>query len=58
MIREFILTLCVLTFACVPAPVNKTSSTNSRTDTELEAAIEQARDSLADFIAKIRMPNA
>ena len=56
--RKFILTLCILTFACAPAPVNTTSPRTSGTDAELEAAIQQARDSLDDFIAKIRMPNA
>jgi uncharacterized protein YegJ (DUF2314 family) len=56
MIRKFILTLCVLTFACAPAPA--ATPTTLGTDAELEAAIQQARDSLGKFIEKIRIPHA
>jgi uncharacterized protein YegJ (DUF2314 family) len=58
MIRKFILTLCVLTFACAPAPVISTSPTSSGADSELDAAIEQARGSLDVFIENISTPHA
>jgi uncharacterized protein YegJ (DUF2314 family) len=58
MIRKLILALCIFTFACAPAPVLTFSPTSSETDSELDAAIEQARDSLDDFIAKINTPHA
>ena len=57
MIRKFVLTLCVLTFACAPAPVITASPIPSGADSELDAAIEQARQSLDDFIAKITTPH-
>jgi uncharacterized protein YegJ (DUF2314 family) len=53
----FSLALCILTFACARAPVITVSPPPSDTDTELDAAVEQARDSLDDFIAKITTPH-
>ena len=58
MIRKFILTLCLLMFACTPVRVVTSSPTTPGTDPELESAIQGARDSLDMFIAKIRMPHA
>jgi uncharacterized protein YegJ (DUF2314 family) len=52
------LTLCILTFACTPTPVSTIPPTALGTDGELEAAIEQARNTLTDFIAKITTPHA
>jgi uncharacterized protein YegJ (DUF2314 family) len=51
------LSLCISIFACTPAPVIPTSSRSSGTDAELDAAIQQARDSLDVFIAKITTPH-
>ena len=50
--------LCMLTFACRPTPVVTISPTDSGTDGELEAAIEQARGTLDEFIAKNTTPRA
>jgi uncharacterized protein YegJ (DUF2314 family) len=58
MLRKFILALCLLTFACTSAPVITASPTTSGTDTELKGAIQQARDSLDDFLTKITAPHA
>jgi uncharacterized protein YegJ (DUF2314 family) len=55
MIRNLILTLCFLTFACAPAPT--IPSANPATDAELESAIRLARDSLDTFITKITTPH-
>jgi uncharacterized protein YegJ (DUF2314 family) len=52
------LTLCLLTFACAPSPVLTGSPTASGTDSELDAAIRQARDTLDEFSAKIATPHA
>ena len=52
------LILCILTFACAPTPVITGSPIASGIDSELEAAIEQARSTLGDFIAKIATPHA
>ena len=52
------LILCMLTFACAPTPVFTASPGVSETDSELEAAIEQARGTLDDFIMKIATPHA
>jgi uncharacterized protein YegJ (DUF2314 family) len=57
MIRKLIFTLCLLTFACAPVPMTTASPTSSGIDSELEAAIEAAQDSLDDFIAKITTPH-
>jgi uncharacterized protein YegJ (DUF2314 family) len=58
-IRNLIyLTLCILTFACARAPVITASPTIPGTDHELEAAIQQARDTLDEFIAKFAAPQA
>jgi uncharacterized protein YegJ (DUF2314 family) len=56
--KLFYLTLCLLTFACTPAPVITSSPSPSETDTELDAAIEQARGSLDDFLARITTSHA
>ena len=50
--------ICLLTFACVPTPAITGSPTTSGTDSELDAAIKQARDTLDDFIAQIATPHA
>ena len=55
--RKFILALCFMMFACTAAPVNTAYPTTSEIDTELDAAIAQARDSLDDFLTKITMPH-
>ena len=52
------LTLCILAFACTPTAIATISPTAYGTDSELETAIEQARGTLADFIAKITTPRA
>lgn len=52
------LTLCFLTFACAPTPASTGSPTAAGTDSELEAAIGQARDTLDEFIARIATPHA
>jgi uncharacterized protein YegJ (DUF2314 family) len=57
MLRKFVLALCLLTFACAPAFGTTASPTTSGTDTELEAAIQQARGSLDDFLTKITTPH-
>ena len=57
MLRKFILALGLLTFACTPASGIAASPTASGTDAELEAAVEQARGSLDDFLAKITTPH-
>ena len=51
--KLILLTLCILAFACAPTPAPTTG-----TDSELEAASEQARDTLDDFIGKIATPHA
>ena len=55
MLHKIILTLCVLLLACTPTPA--APSTTSTTDTELESAIGQARDSLDTFKEKIGTPH-
>ena len=57
MLRKFVLALCLLTFACTPAFGATASPTTSGTDTELEAAIQQARGSLDDFLTEITTPH-
>jgi uncharacterized protein YegJ (DUF2314 family) len=56
-LKLILLTLCILTFACAPTPGITASPTFSGRDSEQEAAIEQARDTLDDFIAKIGAPH-
>jgi uncharacterized protein YegJ (DUF2314 family) len=58
MIHRHIVLLCLLMFACVPSPAVTSTSTTPSTDTELDAAIEQARASLDTFITKVRTPHA
>ena len=55
---KFILALCLLVSACAltPAPVLTTST--PATDTELEAAIEQARETLDTFVERLATPHA
>lgn len=55
MVRNLILALCILTFACAPAPA--ITPTLVASDTELESAIKLARDSLDTFIDKITTPH-
>lgn len=57
MIHRVILLLCLLTFGCAPRSAVTSTPTMSSIDTELEAAIEQARASLDTFIAKITTPH-
>jgi uncharacterized protein YegJ (DUF2314 family) len=57
MIRPLILTVCLLMFACMPAPGAQPTPTLSGTDVELEAAIQQARDSLPIFIQMLATPH-
>lgn len=57
MIRPFILALCLLIFACTPAPTAYATPTLTRIDVELESAIQQARDSLPTFIQTIATPH-
>jgi len=52
------LTLCILTFACAPTPIVTGSPTALGIDSKLEAAIQQTRDTLDEFIAKITTPRA
>ena len=58
MLHRLILLLCLWMFACAPDSAVSSTPTASSTDTELEAAIQQARSSLDTFIAKIGMPHA
>ena len=58
MLHRLILLFCLVTFACAPTPSVPVAAATSATDTELESAIKQARDSLDTFIAKIATPHA
>lgn len=58
MIRRFVLTICLLMCACAPAQDVEETPTLTGTDTELDAAIQQARDSLPTFIQTIATPQA
>jgi uncharacterized protein YegJ (DUF2314 family) len=58
MFHKLIVLLCLWMFACAPRPAVSSTPTPSSTDTELEAAIQQARSSLDTFIAKITTPHA
>lgn len=57
MIPKLVLTLCLLTFACTSSPAPTLSQTTTGTDAELDAAIQQARDSLPTFIQTIATPH-
>ena len=54
MTRKLILALCLLIVSCTSTPTPATGGT----DTELDTAIQQARDSLSDFIEAISTPHA
>lgn len=58
MARLLILALYLWTFACAPLPRPEPTSTASGMDSELEAAIRQARDSLDTFITLSATPRA
>ena len=58
LIRKFIQILCFLTFACAPIPNPTPTSTSSETDPDLDFAIQQARDSLDMFLARLATPHA
>jgi len=55
MYRSLILVLCLFAFACAPN-LTATSQTSTK-DVELDAAIQQARDSLDIFIRRIASPH-
>ena len=48
---------CILAFACTPTPVPISASTIPATDVELEAAIQQARNTLDKFTDRIASPH-
>jgi uncharacterized protein YegJ (DUF2314 family) len=58
MIPKFILTLCLLMFACTASPTATSMPITVGTDAELDAAIQQARDFLQTFIQTIETPQA
>jgi uncharacterized protein YegJ (DUF2314 family) len=54
--RAFIFVICLFLFACSPAPTpipTSTPPTQLNADVEMEAAFQQARDTLDSFIQKI-----
>lgn len=53
MIHKFVLTLCLLTFACTSAPTALATPSTTGTDAEFDGAVQQARDSLSTFITTI-----
>jgi len=55
--RTLILTLCIFAFACTPTAVPTSASTIPATDVELEAAIQQARNTLDEFTDRIASPH-
>lgn len=57
MIRKFVLTFCLLTFACTSPPTALATPTTIGTDAEFDAAVQQARDSLSTFIMTIATPH-
>ena len=57
MYRTLILTLCIFAFACTPTPLPTPGSTTPATDVELEAAIQQARNTLEEFMDRIASPH-
>ncbi len=58
MLHRCIVLLCLLMFACALSPAVTSTPTTPSTDTELDAAIEQARASLDTFSTKIGTPHA
>ncbi len=58
MARRLILALCLLTFSCTPLPTAVSTATASGADSELESAIQQARDSLDTFVTILTTPHA
>ena len=58
MMHKLILMSCLLVFACTPIPTATLSPTDSEKDSELDAAIQQARDSLDTFVELIATPQA
>jgi uncharacterized protein YegJ (DUF2314 family) len=58
MIRKFIHIFCLLIVACAPIPAPTSTSTLSGTDPDLDFAIQQARDSLDMFLARLATPHA
>lgn len=48
--------LCIFTFACAPTSIVTSAPTAPGADSELEAAIQQAHDTLDEFISKIATP--
>ncbi|SRR6266498_211150 len=58
MVRNLVLTLCLLTLACAATPSVMSTPTLFGTDPEMNAAIQQARDTLNTFIEKIATPHA
>jgi uncharacterized protein YegJ (DUF2314 family) len=57
MYRILILTLCISAFACTPTPVPTSASARPAADVELEAAIQQARNTLDEFTDRIASPH-
>ncbi len=57
MYRILTLTLCISAFACTPAPVPTSASKTPAADVELEAAIQQARNTLDEFTDRIASPH-
>ena len=55
--RTLILTLCIFAFACTPTLLPTPASTTPATDVELEAAIQQARNTLDEFMDRIASPH-
>jgi uncharacterized protein YegJ (DUF2314 family) len=53
MVRTLILTLSLLTFACAPSSTATPAPTRTGTDSELDVAVKQSRDSLDVFITAI-----
>ena len=54
--RSFIFVICLFQFACSPAPTQLPTpapTTQLNSDAEMEAAFQQARDTLDSFIQKI-----
>ena len=58
MIRRIVLLLGFTVFACAPTSTPASVSPATGTDLELEAAVQQARDSLDTFIETIATPHA
>ena len=57
MYRTLILTLCIFAFACTPTLLPTPASTTSATDVGFEGAIQQARNTLDEFIDRIASPH-